>query len=50
MVLECEPGREKLLLSLKPSLVASELPRVASYAAATPGVRTHGVVGAIRAR
>lgn len=31
LVIECEPARAKLLLSIKPSLVGSTLPRLLSY-------------------
>ena len=44
VVLACDPSQRKLLLSLKPSLVDSALPRVASFAAAKGGMTTHGVV------
>ena len=47
IVLESEPERKKLLLSLKPTLVGSGLPRISSYAAAVAGVTTHGVVARV---
>ena len=48
LVLECEPARRKLLVSLKPALLGSSLPRIRSYADAAPGTTSHGVVGALR--
>ncbi|KOO24095.1 protein rrp5-like protein [Chrysochromulina tobinii] len=50
LVLESEPLREKLVLSLKTALVTSTLPRVTRYEDATPGLTTHGVVAALRPR
>ena len=48
LVVECEPQREKLILSLKPALVASALPRVSSYDGLAAGTVTHGVVARLR--
>jgi hypothetical protein len=36
VVLACDPAQKKLLLSLKPSLVESNLPRVAAFDQAQP--------------
>ena len=44
LVLESEPARKKLVLSVKPTLVSSSLERIGSYAAATRGITTHGSV------
>lgn len=38
------PEEKKLILTLKKTLVGSKLPVLASYAAAKPGLVTHGVV------
>ncbi|KAL3928463.1 MAG: hypothetical protein SGPRY_002376 [Prymnesium sp.] len=50
LVIECEPARAKLLLSIKPSLVASTLPRLLSYELAEEGMETHGVVARVGPR
>ncbi|XP_006273719.2 protein RRP5 homolog [Alligator mississippiensis] len=43
-VLLSHPEEKKLILTLKKTLVGSKLPVLASYAAAKPGLVTHGVV------
>ena len=48
LVIESEPERKKLMLSLKAPLVASSLTRVATFEEAMPGTTTHGVVQRVR--
>jgi hypothetical protein len=48
LVLESEPDRQKLLLSLKAALVSSTLPRITSFDEASAGTTTHGVVASLR--
>ncbi|NXP78545.1 RRP5 protein, partial [Ramphastos sulfuratus] len=43
-VLECNPAGKKLILTLKKSLVQSNLPILSSYEDAKPGLITHGFV------
>ncbi|XP_064000521.1 protein RRP5 homolog [Pogoniulus pusillus] len=43
-VLECNPAGKKLILTLKKSLVQSNLPVLSSYEDAKPGLITHGFV------
>ncbi|NXG51282.1 RRP5 protein, partial [Psilopogon haemacephalus] len=43
-VLECNPAGKKLILTLKKSLVKSNLPLLSSYEDAKPGLITHGFV------
>ena len=49
-MLQVEPASQKLLVSLKPTLVTSPLPRLASYEGAKAGMETHGVVAGVRPR
>lgn len=48
VVLEAEPAREKLVVSLKSTLVETTLPRITEYSEASPGVTTHGVISHIK--
>ncbi|XP_054019547.1 protein RRP5 homolog [Dryobates pubescens] len=43
-VLECNPAGKRLILTLKKSLVQSNLPVLSSYEDANPGLITHGFV------
>ena len=48
LVLQCDPAKKLVRLSAKTELLGSPLPRIASYADATAGVESHGVVIAVR--
>ena len=48
LVLQCDPAKKLVRLSAKTELLGSPLPRIATYADATAGVESHGVVIAVR--
>ncbi|XP_006880025.1 PREDICTED: protein RRP5 homolog [Elephantulus edwardii] len=43
-VLICDPEAKTLMMTLKKTLIESELPAVTCYADATPGLQTHGFI------
>lgn len=43
-ILMLDPVEKKVTMTLKPSLLGSKLPILSDYAAATPGMKAHGVI------